>query len=545
MTRKVFDRVANTTIGEAFKYTLDRFPDSTFVAVPSASGRGYHNKGFEITYNEAAERIDYWVLRFQEAGYGLGHRVAIALDNRPEHILFRLAMNIVGISCVPVNPDYRASELAYLMEHSDSVLIIYLLRHKKTIEEAQNKIDSSIQTWCFETGDHAFPIPTRRKEGTVINKNTESSLLYTSGTTGRPKGCMLSHQYELLSGAWYVDLDGLFSFRPGRERVYNPLPLYHVNSGIVSTLGMMLIGGCQIQPDRFHPRSWWNDVVETRATVIHYLGVVASMLLNQAEDPLERSHGIRLGFGAGVEPELHSVFEERFGFPLIEVWGMTEMVRVLAANKEPRKRGTRAMGKPVSGLEVEIHDDNDKPVAPGIAGEMVIRYSSETPRFGAFSGYLKDDAATERAWRGEWFHTGDIVVQATDGMLHFVDRKKNIIRRSGENISAAEVESVLQVRSEVDQVAVLAIPDRAREEEVLACIVLRPGIQCSEFLAKILFDYCNEKLAYFKTPGWIKFVDDLPKTGSQKIQKHLILALNTEPTPTDKMIDLRVFKRRD
>ena len=541
---RVLDRVTDTTIGDAFRTTVDRYPDRGFIAVPSAAGRGYHEAGVEFTYGEAAIAVDALAARYREAGYGHGHRVAVALDNRPEHVLHRLALNSLGISCVPINPDYRSAEIAYLLEHSDAALVVHLARHGETIAAASAGIARPVRSWCFEADEDAFPLAIGPASGGVPGPASEGHLLYTSGTTGRPKGCVLSHQYELMCGAWYADLDGLFSFRPGEERVYNPLPLYHVNSGIVSILGMMLIGGCQIQPDRFHPRSWWRDVVETKASVIHYLGVVAPMLLNQPDDPLERSHNVRFGFGAGVEPDLHAVFEERFGFPLIEVWGMTEMCRVLAANKEPRKRGTRAMGKPVPGLDVEVRDEDDRTVPAGEVGEMVVRFSAETPRLGAFSGYLKDQAATEAAWRGGWFHTGDSVRQAEDGMLHFVDRKKNIIRRSGENIAAAEVEAVLQTHDAVTQVAVLAVPDDTREEEVLACIVAAPGSETGVALARTLFDHCFERLAYFKPPGWVMFVDDLPKTGSQKIQKHRIFEPGVDPVTAPGMIDFRALKRR-
>ncbi len=541
---KVLDRIMDISIGDAFRATVERYPDHGFIAVPAAEARGYHEAGIEISYAEAAAAVEALAARYRDAGYGAGHRVAVALDNRPEHILHRLALNTLGISCVPINPDYRAGEVAYLLGHSDAALVVHLERHRETVAAAIAELGRALPTWCFEAGGPAFPSRESSPDGAPVGPASESQLLYTSGTTGRPKGCILSHQYELMCGAWYVDLDGLFRFRPGIERVFNPLPLYHVNSGVVSTLGMMLIGACQIQPDRFHPRSWWRDVIETRATVIHYLGVVAPMLLNQPKTPLEREHKVAFGFGAGVEPDLHPVFEERFGFPLVEVWGMTEMCRVLAANREPRKRGTRAMGRPVPGLDVEIRDDADKPLPDGEPGEMVVRFSAETPRLGAFSGYLKDEAATEQAWRGGWFHTGDTVMRAEDGMLHFVDRKKNIIRRSGENIAAAEVEATLQVLDDVAQVAVLAVPDETREEEVLACIVLAEGVVASDALARRLFDHCNERMAYFKPPGWIMFVEDLPKTGSQKIQKHRIFEPGTDPLKAPGMIDLRALKRR-
>ncbi|MBH68875.1 MAG: long-chain fatty acid--CoA ligase [Rhodospirillaceae bacterium] len=545
MTNTLVESVLDTTIEAAFRKSVDKYPQNIFIAVPAAVNRDYYKNGFEISYADAAARIELLKARFKEAGYGIGHRIAVALDNRPEHILVRLALNGLGISCVPINPDYRASELAYVLQHSEAALIIHLECHKKNIKEANKAIDCPVPTLCFQHHMDSLPVAKLCGGKGELSPCMESSLLYTSGTTGAPKGCMLSNQYELMSGAWYASLGGMSTIREGKERVFNPLPLYHINSGTVSTIGMMLTGGCQIQPDRFHPRSWWRDVAETRATVIHYLGVVAPMLLNLPVTPAEREHSVRFGFGAGVEPGLHEIFENRFGFPLIEVWGMTEMVRVLAANTRPRKRGTRAIGYPKPGLEAEVHDEEGKKVPPGVTGELVVRYSVNNPRLGSFLGYLKDEEATKRAWSGGWFHTGDNVYQAEDGMMHFVDRMKNIIRRSGENIAAAEIEGVLQECEEVAQVAVLAVSDAIREEEVMACIVPAEGSRADERLAHQLFSYCNRKLAYYKPPGWIKFYRELPRTGSQKIQKHLILKKNAEPLKIPDVIDLRHMKRRN
>jgi acyl-CoA synthetase (AMP-forming)/AMP-acid ligase II len=175
---------------------------------------------------------------------------------------------------------------------------------------------------------------------------------------------------------------------------------------------------------------------------------------------------------------------------------------------------------------------------------MLIRHSAATPRKLFFSGYLGDAAATEAAWRGGWFHTGDTVWRGADGMLHFVDRKKNIIRRSGENIAAAEVEALLQTHPDVSQVAVLAVPDEVREEEVLACVVLNKDRPLKD-TADALFGYCFERLAYFKAPGWIYFVDTLPTTGTQKIQKHQIFPAGTDPRTAAGIFDLRHAKKRD
>jgi acyl-CoA synthetase (AMP-forming)/AMP-acid ligase II len=174
---------------------------------------------------------------------------------------------------------------------------------------------------------------------------------------------------------------------------------------------------------------------------------------------------------------------------------------------------------------------------------MLVRHSAATPRRGCFSGYLKDEAATETAWRGGWFHTGDTVYRAAGGMLHFVDRKKNIIRRSGENIAAAEIEATLLSHPEVEQVAVLAVKDELREEEVLACVVLKGSANIAD-AAQRLFQHCYERMAYYKAPGWIHFLDCLPTTGTQKIQKHTIYPGGIDPRTAAGVVDLRDHKKR-
>ena len=168
---------------------------------------------------------------------------------------------------------------------------------------------------------------------------------------------------------------------------------------------------------------------------------------------------------------------------MIEVWGMTETGRVFWNAHEPRAVETRAFGRPTATLQARVVDEQDQDVADGVAGELVVRHTAAQPRHGFFSGYLKKRTATEEAWRGGWFHTGDVVTRDASGMLYFVDRKKNIIRRSGENIAAAEIEAVLQAHEEVAQVAVIAVPDEVREEEVFACVVPMPGVVPSPALA--------------------------------------------------------------
>jgi crotonobetaine/carnitine-CoA ligase len=532
-----------TTIGAVFAATVTAHPANTFLAVPASTTRGYLPAGLEITYGEAGQRAAELSAAYADAGYGLGHRVATLLENRPEHILHKLALNSLGVCVVPINPEYRAGETAYLVDHSKPDLVLALASRETQVREALAQSTHTAPLVLSNTFPSGLPKAGRARAGTAPRPDTPASILYTSGTTGRPKGCILSHGYEVASGAWYAALGGSADIRIGKERIYNPLPLYHINSGVVSLMGAILTGNAQVQPDRFHPQHWWSEIAETRATVVHYLGIIAPLLLGQPPSPQDRAHGVRFGLGAGIEPQLHAPFEARFGFPMIELWGMTEMVRVLSDSHEPRQVGTRAFGRAVPGIDVRVVDDHDRDVPDGQPGEMLIRHSAATPRRGCFSGYLDDEAATETAWRGGWFHTGDVVSRSPDGMLHFVDRKKNIIRRSGENIAAAEIEAVLLTHPDVAQAAVMAVKDELREEEVLACIVLRRPRLSAE-AADAIFRHCHERLAYYKAPGWLHIVEALPTTGTQKIQKHTIYPAGTDPRTAPGIIDLRARKKR-
>jgi len=533
----------DTTIAAVFAATVAAHAGRPFLVVPANRDRAYLPAGFEMSYGEAGQRVEELADLYRRAGYGVGHRVATLLENRPEHVLHTLALNGIGVCCVPINPDYRAAEIAYLIDHSEPDLVLTLGERQASIGEALAQAAHRPRVVVPERVAGPLEKVSRPARDTRPVPETPASILYTSGTTGRPKGCILSHGYEVASGAWYASLGGVAGLRTAGDRIYNPLPLYHANAGVVSLIGAILTGNCQVQPDRFHPQRWWREVAETGATIVHYLGVIAPVLLKLPPGEHERRHEVRFGIGAGIEPELHAAFEKRFGFPMIELWGMTEMVRVLGDTVEPREVGTRAFGRAVAGVEVRVVDDADRDVANGQPGEMLVRHSAETPRRGCFSGYLKDEAATEAAWRGGWFHTGDVVWRGPDGMLHFVERKKNIIRRSGENIAAAEVEAVLLTHPDVQQVAVMAVTDELRDEEVLACVVLKRAIGEKE-AATALFHHCNERLAYYKPPGWIHIVQSLPTTGTQKIQKHGIYPAGTDPRALPEIIDLRPLKRR-
>src|SRR5215831_13197314 len=533
------------TVFDTFDRTARTARDHVFLCAPPAAGRAYHPEGVEFTYGQTREAAEALRDAYRAAGYGHGHRVALLLENRPEFFFHFLALNALGVSIVPVNPDYRHDELLYLMDHSEADLAVVIGSREADLERVAAERAQPLPVVAAERWPARLPAPQSAPRPGLPGVTTETSLMYTSGTTGRPKGCILTNFYYLNAGAWYRDLGGRIQIEYGQERFLNPLPLFHMNAQVVTATCAILTGNCLAQPERFSPSRWWRDVVASQATIIHYLGVMPPLLLKQPSAPEERRHRVKFGFGAGVEPELHPLFEERFGFPLVEVWGMTETGRVFADRHEPRQVTTRAFGRPHGGLEARVVDDTDQEIARGAEGELLVRWGGpEGPRHGFFSGYLKNVEATEDAWRGGWFHTGDVVRQMPDDLLVFVDRKKNIIRRSGENIAAAEVEACLLTHEAVAQAAVLAVPDELREEEVMACVVPMPGVSADRDLARQLQAWCLEQLAYFKAPGWVLFIERLPTTGTQKVQKTQIFPKGEDPRRQAGALDLRETKKR-
>ena len=389
------------TVFDAFMATAAVAPDNVFLCAPPAAGRAYHPDGIELTYGETREAV--LVLRevYAEAGYGHGHRVALLLENRPEFFFHYLALNALGAGIVPVNPDYRRDEMLYQMEHSGAELAVAIGSRVADLLAVARERATPLPVVAAERMPPRFPEPRPAPRSGKPGLDTETSLLYTSGTTGRPKGCVLTNRYYLNAGACYGNLGGLFRIEYGRERILNPLPLFHMNAQAVTATCAILTANCLVQPDRFSPSRWWKDVVSSRATIIHYLGVMPPLLLKQPPSPEEGQHRVKAGFGAGVEPELHPLFEHRFGFPLIEVWGMTETGRVFADCHEPRQVTTRAFGRPFGGLEARVADEGDREVPRGAEGELLVRWGGpEGPRHASSVAASFLRYPEKNPWRG-------------------------------------------------------------------------------------------------------------------------------------------------
>ncbi|MFL6601191.1 MAG: AMP-binding protein [Steroidobacteraceae bacterium] len=538
---------AKGTVYEAFQRSVARYPDNDFLCVLPETGRYYAMEARNYSYEQTGHEVAGLADLYQRAGLGHGHRVGLMLENRPALFLHWLALNCLGASVVPINSDWRGAELEYIVGHSEMVAAVVPASRETDMRSAALRAgrDVSIVTAALHDLQHVSAAP---KANSRPAEFSECALLYTSGTTGRPKGCVLTNEYFIWAGAWYAQAGGLCRLGEGTERLLTPLPMTHMNAMAFSTMAMLLTGGCVIPLDRFHPSTWWSSVRDSRATIVHYLGVMPAMLLGAERQPTDRQHAVRFGFGAGVSPRLHSEFESRFGFPLLEAWAMTETGAgaVVIANHEPRKVGSACFGKPSRWVELRIVTEEGAAASAGQHGELCVKSAGSRPEFGFFREYLKDPEGTAQAWEGGYFHTGDIVYADEEGDLHFVDRKKNVIRRSGENISAVEVESVIMQHPEVAGVGVAAVPDEVRGDEVMACVVTRAVLseaQQSTF-ARDLVDFCLQRLAYFKAPGFVAFCEQLPLTATEKIQRARLGELARQMMGTARAIDLRALKKR-
>ena len=538
-----------TTVYNKFLETGRNVSTQAFLHIPHQATREYHQGPVDYTYSQALQAVNSLSEQYAAAGYGHGHRIAVMLDNRADYFLHFLALNKLGVSVVPVNSGFLPGEINYVINHSDACLVLCLPQYRGKVEAALS--DQGTITPIADTSSTAdLPLCKQATTGGTPDRHSEVAVLYTSGTTGKPKGCMLNNDYFTCMGDWYANIDGYCRLTYGEERMLTPLPLVHMNA-LCSMMAMIMSGGCIIQLDRFHASTWWDTVRATGATCLHYLGVIPAILLNQPETENDNlGKQVKFGFGAGVDPKHLQRFEQRFGFPLVEGWAMTETGThvCITANKEPRHIGTRCIGRAPEAIEYRLVDEQGEDVGPGEPGELLIRARGKNPRKGFFSGYYKNPEETARVWKGGYFHTGDVVRISEDGSFHFVDRRKNIIRRSGENIAAVEVENILFQHPAIANCAVTPVYDEIRGEEVGVCIILSEAAQgeyaSNEAVAEALFAFCLEHLIYYKVPAYYLFVTGLPMTVSQKLQRGEIKTLANRLVEEGSCIDLRQRKRR-
>jgi acyl-CoA synthetase (AMP-forming)/AMP-acid ligase II len=515
-------------------------PEATLLIAPASAGLPYAPQGFRHSYGEVHADVAALSRRFADAGYGLGSRVALLLENRPEFFTFWLALNSIGASIVPINPDLRRDELLFQLDTAEAPLLIAIAGRLAELGDINPGKVTVIGT------DDDIPLSPVALEARPGGPEAECALLFTSGSTGKPKGCMLSNIYFIRLAEWYTTQGGVAEMVEGSEIALTPLPMFHMNALGCTAVGMIMIGGAIVPLDRFHSKSWWASIADSGATIIHCLGVIPAILLQMPPVTGERAHKVKFALGPGIDARHKVEFEERYRIPIVEAWAMTETGgrAVTTTAADDYTPGLRCIGRPRAGMEYRIVDDTGHAVDMGTPGELLVRAEGDNPRDGFFSGYLNDDKATEEAWEGGWFHTGDVVYADEKGLLYFFDRKKSIVRRSGENIAVLEVEAALAKCPGVKASAVTPVLDDLRGEEVFAFIVESDAATAGDPIARALriIETCGVYIAYHKLPGYVVFASQLPVSSTQKLQRGEIKAMAAKAVEDGSAIDLRKLK---
>jgi len=484
--------------------------------------------GSEWTYAQTLEITRRTAAGLQALGVKQGENVHVWLPNGPDAIRVWFGINYLGAVYVPINLAYRGRILEHAIRLSGARLIV---AHAALTDRLAD-IDRSNLTDLVVLAGEGAPVPgmTRHPASALapaevalmplerpIRPWDPQNIIYTSGTTGPSKGVVSSYLHAYTGGTSW-------DFLGPDDRQLVPLPLFHVGgTGVV--YAMLVLGGSVAVVDAFQTDQFWEVVDRHQATFCVLLGGMSTLLVKKPPSPEDRRHALKAVLMVPLLEDAPA-FSERFGVQVFTLFNMTEVSCPIISGLNPTPLGT--CGKVRDGVEARIVDENDCEVAVGEIGELIVR--TDRP-WAMNSGYYGNPEATARAWRNGWFHTGDAFRQDAEGNFFFVDRMKDAIRRRGENISSFEVEAEVGSHPDVQECAAVAVPSELGEDEVLVAVVPQPG---RELDPKALVEYLIPRMAHFMVPRFVRVLPELPKTPTQKVQKHLIRSDGVTPDTWDR-----------
>lgn len=472
----------------------------------------------EITYedfNNNANRIAHGLSQW---GIKKGDKVCIYLTNRPEFLYFWFGVSKIGAILVPINTLLTGEELKYIVNHSEAKAILSaspqldtllgIRRECEFLKEVISISDKPIpDTTSFQEWIKDFP---STNPGIEVTETDLAAIMYTSGTTARPKGVMLTHFSYLASAKSFCEIARLTP----EDRMFMILALFHINAQTYSTLASLMSGAQLVGVSKFSTSKYWDQVKQYGVTEIQLLLGPLAMLLNMPERKEEREHKVRLAVGAFTK-EMYDAVKRRFNIPEICTgWSQTECPLCILISPDAEYK-PRLIGRPrkEDNMEAKIVDEDGKEVPRGAMGELIIKCPA------VMKGYYKNPEETAKTLRDGWLHTGDNCYQDENGDFYFVDRLKDTIRRADELIASTEVEGVLMSHPKIADAAVIPVPDKIRIEEVKAYIVLQEG---ESITPEEIIDHCAKKLAGFKIPRYIEFRESLPKTATGRTRKFML-----------------------
>jgi crotonobetaine/carnitine-CoA ligase len=514
----IVDIAGDRSLRDLLRDQAERRPDKPFLITEDMNGNSA-----SITYREAHEITMRTAAGFATLGYRKGDRIIVHLPNCQDWVVAWFGLAWLGVVIVPTNIAATSSELEYIVQHSEAAGIVTSENFLPTIEPLLphcSGVRHVVLARADEARDGAVLLRDLTRESSqppdnAVGSDDEMEMLFTSGTTAQPKGVVLTHANALIAGEREAKGVGIDE----GDRCFTSLPIFHVNGQCVTLLSALTAGATCILLEQFSASSFWNQMRAHRATAISLVAMQARTLLAQPPADTDRDHQIRRTFYAiNVSDSEKKQFEDRFGVEFINGYGLSEaMVLVSVAPVHGAKRWP-SVGLPAFGRRVRIVDEQGRELPPHSVGEITVE---GVPGRTLMKEYFKDPEATAQAIRDGWLHTGDNGFLDEKGYLYFFDRKKDVIKRAGENISATEVEFAIMKHPEVVEAAVIAIPDPVRDEAVKAFVVLA---EQSSVSAEDLREYCGTVLARFKVPSVIEFRHSLPKTSIGKIEKKLLRA---------------------
>ncbi len=474
----------------------------------------------ELSYGELDERSARLATLLSEKGIGPGDRVGVMLPNVPDFPVAYYGVLRAGAIVVPMNVLLKRREIAFYLEDSGAKLL--LAWHGFCAEAREGAADAGAELIEVEPASFAATLAEQEPaEGLHETEEDDTAvILYTSGTTGKPKGAELTH-HNLFRNA---DVSSRTTCEIGQgDIVLGALPLFHSFGQTVGMNASLKVGACLTLVARFDPA----EALETmqRDKVTHFYGVptMYGALLHHPERESFDTSSLRncITGGASMPVEVLHGFEQAFGAKVLEGYGLSETSPVACSNHPDKERKAGSIGTPIEGVEMQLVDEDDNPVAEGEVGEVVIRGHN------IMKGYWQRPDATAEAMRGGWFHSGDMARTDEDGYFYIVDRKKDLIIRGGYNVYPREVEEVLYEHPKIREAAVVGVPHDEWGEEIGAAVVLHED---EELSPEEISAYVKERIAAYKYPRVVWFLDDLPKGPTGKILKREIEPLARRPT---------------
>ncbi|MFT4286982.1 AMP-binding protein [Nocardioides sp.] len=510
------DIVGDRTLRDLLDERVERNAHKTFLVYEDREGNVS-----ETTYAEFQAEVDRIAAGLWERGIRQHDRVTVFLANSPEILEIWFALATIGATMVPANVANTASELSYVLDFSGSKAVVTEPRFLDVVTAAADTVPA-VGLRLLARTSQAEPgmvlLDGLRVAGAAVPQVQVDSedvvqMLFTSGTTARPKAVLLTHANALHGGL--RESSGLAM--DSTDRALTSLPIFHVNAQVITVLSSLTVGGTAIVLEEYRATRFWDQVRSHRATQVSLVAMQARTLLAQPERETDRDHALRRTFYAlNISTEEKERFEKRFGVELINAYGLSETMTLVTLAPVFGPKRWPSIGMPSAGRVVRLVDEDGNDVGPGEVGQIVVQ---GVPGRTIMKGYHDNPEATARAIRDGWLYTGDSAWADEQGYLYWFDRSVDMIKRAGENISTLEVESALVEHPAVAEVAVVGVPDPIRDQAVKAVVVLVPGAAAT---AEELADFCSERLARFKVPTEFEFLTELPKTSIGKVSKGVL-----------------------